>query len=233
MRAYALLGGPENVWPADIQKRLNKEKKVGSLLIGVDRGSLLLEEMGLVPDLAIGDFDSLRPEELSKIEANVHDIRYSNPIKDWTDSELMIRAAFIDYHVDQLTILGATGGRIDHFLVNLFMLLNPAVRCYAEKISLVDCQNKIIFLDHGQHLVQRQGEYPYFGVACLEKTENLNILDARYELHGFSTAYPRIFASNEFKKGNNRFHLNLSSGMAAVIFSKDINRFHNIYDENV
>lgn len=26
MRAYALLGGPENVWPADIQKRLNKEK---------------------------------------------------------------------------------------------------------------------------------------------------------------------------------------------------------------
>lgn len=110
MRAAALLGGPTEDWPQDLS---DKFKEV-DLTFGVDRGSLLLEELGIIPDVAIGDFDSLKPNELAKIESNVADIRYSNPVKDLTDSELMIKTAFDEYAVDELVIYGATGGRIDH-----------------------------------------------------------------------------------------------------------------------
>ena len=105
MKAYALLGGPTELWPEDIEEKLAQ----AVLVIGVDRGALFLEELGIIPDVAVGDFDSLHENDLSQIESNVQDIRYSNPVKDWTDSELMLQIAFEDYHVDELVIFGATG----------------------------------------------------------------------------------------------------------------------------
>lgn len=44
---------------AEYKNDFTLAQQKNDLLIGVDRGSLLLEEMGLIPDLAIGDFDSL------------------------------------------------------------------------------------------------------------------------------------------------------------------------------
>ncbi|GAA3634621.1 thiamine diphosphokinase [Lactobacillus hamsteri] len=228
MKAYALLGGPRQLWPKNIKEILTAAQKNGDLIIGVDRGSFLLEELNIIPDLAIGDFDSLKPSELAKIEVTVKDIRYSNPIKDLTDSELMIQTAFKDYHVADLTLLGATGGRIDHFLVNLFMILNPDIRKFADQITLIDCQNKIKFFGAGEYKVQKEEGYPYFGVASLEEVKNLNILGSRYLLEKFSSLYPRIFSSNEFLPNTHSFDLKLDSGLVAVIFSKDIDRFYNI-----
>lgn len=228
MKAYALLGGPRQLWPKNIKEILTAAQRNGDLIIGVDRGSFLLEELNIIPDLAIGDFDSLKQPELSQIEATVKDVRYSNPVKDLTDSELMIQTVFKDYYVSDLTLLGATGGRIDHFLVNLFMFLNPAIRQFANQITLIDCQNKIKFFDAGQYKVRKENDYPYFGVAGLESVKNLNILGARYLLENFSSLYPRIFASNEFLPNTHSFNLKFNSGLVAVIFSKDIDRFYNI-----
>lgn len=228
MKAYALLGGPRQLWPKDIKKILTAAQDAGDLIIGVDRGSLLLEELNIVPNLAIGDFDSLKENELTKIESTVKDIRYSNPVKDLTDSELVIQTAFKDYHVSDLVLLGATGGRIDHFLVNLFMMLNPEVRKFANQITIIDCQNKIKFFNAGKYQVKKDNNYFYFGIASLEAVENLNILNARYLLKDFSSSYPRIFSSNEFLPASNSFTLNFDRGLLAVIFSKDIDRFYNI-----
>lgn len=228
MKAYALLGGPEEEWPQNIKNDFVLAQQKNDLLIGVDRGSLLLEEMGLIPDLAIGDFDSLEKSELAKIDSSVPDIRYSSPIKDATDSELMVKIAFEDYHLDSLTILGATGGRIDHFLVNLFMILNPKINRYAEKITLLDKQNLLNFYIPGQHVINRKAGYNYVGVADLSGVKDLNIEGARYELANYSNSYPLIFGSNEFLPDKDTFEISFKKGTVAIIYSKDINRFHNI-----
>lgn len=228
MRAVALLGGPKEEWPQDIKSEFEKAKARHDLIVGVDRGSLLLEEMGIIPDLAVGDFDSLKKDELNKIEKSVPDIRYSNPVKDWTDTELMLKAVFEDYHVLDLKIYGATGGRIDHFLVNLLMLLNPEIRHFSEKVTLIDQQNIIKFYLSGRHLIKKEAAYPYFGVAALSSIQNLNILKAKYLLKNFSSSYPRVFASNEFKENNDSFELNFTSGFVSVIFSKDLDRFDHV-----
>ena len=212
MKAYALLGAPEENWPHNIREIFLEARKAGNLIIGVDRGSLLLNELGIVPDLAIGDFDSLKKFELAELENSVPDIRYSNPIKDLTDSELMIKVAFEDYQVEDLTILGATGGRIDHYLVNLLMMLRPSVRKFIEKVTLIDKQNEIRFYNPGKHLIKKAPEY----------------LKARYELKNFSSDYQQVFSSNEFRRDQSFFELDFEKGIVAVIFSKDIDRFHNV-----
>lgn len=231
MKAYALLGGPRELWPANIKILLTKAQKQGELLIGVDRGSLLLEEMGFTPALAVGDFDSLKKSELARIEKTVPDLRYSNPVKDFTDSELMLLAAFRDYKLSELTLLGASGGRLDHFLVNLLMLLNPALRPFACRVIMLDCQNLVRFYLPGKHLIKKEKGYPYFGVGALSAVKNLSIAGARYDLDNYSGDYPRIFSSNEFLPGQPDFCLSFKKGLAIVIFSKDLDRFENLQKE--
>lgn len=228
MKAYALLGGPTDLWPHDIKKQLLVAKKNKDLIFGVDRGSLFLEELGIIPDVAIGDFDSLQDEDLAQIEKTVKDIRYSNPVKDWTDSEIMVQTAFKDYQAEHLTILGATGGRIDHFLINLLMWLNPSVNQFASKVELLDQQNSIEFFNPGTHVIKRKAVYPYIGFAALTATEDFNISGARYDLKNYSGAYPRVFSSNEFLPDSDQFEISLKNGLIAAIYSKDINRFHNL-----
>lgn len=227
MKAYALLGGPTNLWPADIQARFRKAQKNGDLIVGVDRGSLFLEEMRIIPDLALGDFDSLHSNDLARIEKNVKDIRYSNPVKDWTDSELMLRTVFKDYGVSEVYIFGATGGRIDHFLVNLLMILNPAVREFANKICIIDQQNMLRFYNPGKYLIPRE-DYSYVSFAALTAIKNFNILGARYELKNYSGDYPRVFSSNEFLPGKNNCEISFEKGIVAAIYAKDVDRFHNL-----
>lgn len=224
MKAVALLGGPQENWPQDLKEKLAKT----DLIFGVDRGSLLLEELGIIPDVAIGDFDSLKSNELAKIEKSVADIRYSNPVKDLTDSELMIKVALEEYQVDELTIFGATGGRIDHFLVNLLMILNPKMRKFALKINIVDKQNYVKFFPAGKFIVEKKPQYPYFGVAAISSVKNLKIQNARYDLSNYSGDYPRVFSSNEFLKNRDNFTLSLEKGFVSVIYSKDIDRFSNL-----
>lgn len=228
MKAWALSGAPKQLWPKDLNQQLLTAKKSGDLIIGVDRGALLLKEMGMKIDVAEGDFDSLQKNELRLIEQNVRDIRYSIPEKDLTDTEMAIRCAFIDYHVSYLTLFGATGGRLDHFLSNLFMVLKPEFNQFAEKIELIDQQNSIRFYNCGHHVIKKLSTYKYFGVIPLTAVENLKITGAKYNLNDFNGISPISFSSNEFLLNVNQFSLSFEKGVVAVIQSRDVNRFQNI-----
>lgn len=228
MKAWALSGAPKQLWPKDLNQLLLTAKKSGDLIIGVDRGALLLKEMGMKIDVAEGDFDSLQKNELRLIEQNVRDIRYSIPEKDLTDTEMAIRCAFIDYHVSYLTLFGATGGRLDHFLSNLFMVLKPEFNQFAEKIELIDQQNSIRFYNCGHHVIKKLSTYKYFGVIPLTAVKNLKIAGAKYNLNDFNGINPISFSSNEFLLNVNQFSLSFEKGVVAVIQSRDVNRFQNI-----
>lgn len=228
MKAIALLGGPKAQWPADLDSKLSQARKQGEFLIGVDRGSLLLEELGLLPDLAVGDFDSLKKRELFQLEQAVPDIRYSVPEKDLTDTELMVKYAFKDYQVDTLTLVGSTGGRLDHFLNNLLIVLRPEFKAYTEKIKIWDQQNLISFYRAGKHIVHKLPTYKYFGVAPLTQIKKLTISGAKYDLSEYSSKVPVSFSSNEFLPTKETFDLSFAQGTLAIIQSKDLIRYQNV-----
>ncbi|MDO4912359.1 MAG: thiamine diphosphokinase [Lactobacillus sp.] len=208
MKALAVLGGPVNLWP-----QLTKY----DLMMGADRGALFLKEKGIIADLAIGDFDSLSKQEFKDLTNQVPDVRIYNPVKDLTDSEELIKAAFIDYGVDYLTIIGWSGARFDHTQVNFHLPCRFPE--YAEKISLLDKNNLIHYYLPGKHQVKLEAGFKYFGISCLTKVKQLELAGSKYELAATDIEKAMTFSSNEFV--GDSFSLSFSEGRVAVIYSHD------------
>ncbi len=95
------------------------EIATADLVIAADGGLLHAEREGLVPDLVIGDFDSLGclPRGTNVI---------THPIeKDDTDMALAVKEALLR-GADEIILFGALGGRLDHTLANITLLLSLA-----------------------------------------------------------------------------------------------------------
>jgi thiamine pyrophosphokinase len=100
---------------------LQKEIQGASIILCADGGGNYAYELGIIPNLLIGDFDSIETEVLNYfIDIGVEVIRYPKE-KDYTDTELCINKA-IEQGCDEICILGGVGGRIDHTLANLYLL---------------------------------------------------------------------------------------------------------------
>ncbi|GHP12848.1 thiamine pyrophosphokinase [Lentilactobacillus fungorum] len=214
-----LVGGPIELWPQQL-----KDGNVSGDWIGVDRGNLHLIEMGIDPLVAIGDFDSLQPNEYQLMKAHVQDIRQSIPEKDDTDTQLGLKVALDEYHADRLDIYGATGGRLDHFLANLWMVLEPRFQKYAPKIRMIDQQNTLTFFLPGEYTIKKEPDKKYLAFVALTPMAHLTLFDEKYQLNDYQVKRPISLASNEFVGNEARFKF--ASGVMCVIQSKDINRYN-------
>ena len=122
------------------ERDLPKEKSEDILLIAADGGLTKLEAMGLVPDIIIGDFDSLGyVPEYADANADDNDGKVipgkteilTLPVeKDDTDMEAAICAAWSE-GCRTFRLYGAYGDRPDHFLANL-QLIAELCRCGAD-----------------------------------------------------------------------------------------------------
>ncbi len=93
-------------------------------LIAVDAGLLHLLSRGFLPDLLVGDLDSIDPKALKHcLEQGVETMRFP-PVKDQTDLELALTEAAKRGFLEVVITFGL-GGRIDHTLGNLALLNHP------------------------------------------------------------------------------------------------------------
>ena len=86
-------------------------------LISVDRGLTYCLEVGLRPDLLLGDFDSVEPELLRRPGINDVPRRNFPAEKDSSDLELALQA-LCEMTFDEVYVVGVSGGRTDHMLIN-------------------------------------------------------------------------------------------------------------------
>lgn len=98
------------------------------LLIAADGGALLCSRWGLLPQLVVGDLDSLdadHADQLARVGARV----VAHPAdKDESDTEIAVRAA-LDAGADDIVVLAALGGdRLDHELANVLLVAAPELR---------------------------------------------------------------------------------------------------------
>jgi thiamine pyrophosphokinase len=95
-------------------------------LIAADGGANHLLKMGILPEIVIGDLDSIDEDTLFKLtNAEVNIEQYSED-KDETDIELALRYA-VELHPSVILIVGALGGRLDQTLANLSILTDPTL----------------------------------------------------------------------------------------------------------
>lgn len=99
--------------------------RAADLRVAADGGAAALLAWGLLPQAAVGDFDSLDEETLGRLERLGCPLMQVQPEKDETDTELAVRYA-LERGADWITLVGAIGSRLDHTWANLTLLARLA-----------------------------------------------------------------------------------------------------------
>ena len=122
---------------------------------GVDHGAICCMHQKIKKKKAIGDFDSITFDELEELKKNTKVIQLPTH-KDETDSEAAILIAMEDGY-DEIILFGGLGGRIDHEMVNLHLML---YRDYP--LTLMDENNTVKVLSKGTYEVEKTHRYLSF-----------------------------------------------------------------------
>ena len=121
------------------------KKYVWDYIVCADAGMRFCHSAGIMPDLILGDFDSVDEESYEYFQKVCPERMERFPThKDETDTELALLRA-IDAGADAITMIGATGTRLDHVMGNIQMLklaLDRKVSC-----QIVDAHNRIRMVD--------------------------------------------------------------------------------------
>ncbi|MDD2233432.1 MAG: thiamine diphosphokinase [Desulfitobacteriaceae bacterium] len=128
-------------------------------LVCADGGANLALLSGRLPDVLIGDLDSITPANLVKcIKGGTKIVRYPKE-KDQTDLELALDYACFqapaEFRNGKIWLYGATGGRIDHLLGNIALLLAYARRGW--RIILKDPEHVIWIIQKQEIIIGDKG----------------------------------------------------------------------------
>ncbi|MEG2349143.1 MAG: thiamine diphosphokinase [Hungatella sp.] len=157
------------------------KKHTFDTVIAVDAGLEAVQKLGLMPTVIVGDFDTVKPSVLLKYQ-QLPDVIWEihKPEKDATDTELAVHTA-IRMGAASITILGATGGRIDHMLGNIHLL-----DCALQRnipAFILDAHNKIYLLKEGKtfHRADTFGTYISF-LPLTEAITGITLTGFKYPL---------------------------------------------------
>ena len=195
------------------------EKNKYDCMIAADSGMNFLHRNGIVPDIIAGDFDSAKEESVAYYQGlnNVQVIKL-NPIKDDTDTEFVIREA-IRRGATEITVLGATGTRLDHVLANVNLLgigLEEGV-----SIQLVDKHNCIRMISDTIEITKNEQFGDYVSVLPVKgDAKGVTLEGLKYPLKDADIpCFSSLGVSNEIKEDVAK--ISVKQGVLLVIESRD------------
>lgn len=185
-------------------------KREQDLVIAVDGGYDHVLEMGIVPDITVGDFDSVQAPL-----PDGHVIRL-NPVKDETDTLYAIGVAK-ERGYRNIFIYGGTGGsRLSHTLANLQTLLY-----YKDLFVVLVDKEEAVFLLHDATVRFSKACEGYLSVFSItEKSYGVTEQGLKYEIEKatLSAAFP-VGVSNEFLEAESS--ISVENGTLLVAMDKE------------
>ena len=208
-RVLIFAGGTLGEWALDIIAP-------DDYVIGADRGAAFLIRHGVTPDLSVGDFDSVSPEELARIRESGNILSFDPVHKDYTDSELALVEA-LKLRPGAIVMLGMTGSRMDHTLANIHLLQACLHAGIAAKI--VDASNELAATT-SEYTVHRS-RYTYVSLLPLAgNVTGITLEGFKYPLHDATlTVGQSLGISNELLGETGT--IRIKSGTLVVIQSRD------------
>lgn len=151
---------------------IRSKLKETDYLIYCDSGLKHRPKLGLEPNLIIGDFDSFEnPNE------NIETIVLPT-VKDDTDTVFAMKEA-LKRGFDDFVIVGVIGGRLDHTLGNVSMLLY--LHSLNKNAVIIDDYSEMQIVDSTPTFID--DSYSFFSLLCLTgKACGVTIKNAKYEL---------------------------------------------------
>lgn len=185
-------------------------------IICVDGGAKHVRSFGLVPNVLIGDLDSISEEDLEYFKnLNVKIMKYQ-PEKDLTDTEIAVDYA-IESGYTELTIIGGIGTRIDHSLGNIFLLKKMLDR--GIKGLIVNEQNEIR-LTNDKISIMREEDTKISLLPLTNVVEGITTKGLYYKLNNEDIEMgSNRGISNEFSAET--AEVTIKNGILIVIKSKD------------
>jgi len=159
--------------PAEYVPDLATIKKP-ELWVGVDKGISTLLENNIEPKIVFGDFDSIDQESLSAIK-NIEKYEYPSE-KDDTDLGLAFSWA-LQQKPERVRIFGNTGGRMDHTLAGVQLLLQDHTLQSETIVEIVDDRNVITAFPPGKYSIEQLAPYKY--ISFFSMTSHVNDLTLR------------------------------------------------------
>ena len=184
----------------------NFNKNDYDIIVGADRGALHAINNGIIPDISVGDFDSVDDKEFEIIKNNSKKLIKLNKIKDNSDTNEAIKL-LSDY--DKIEILGGIQGRrIEHLFCNIIDLINhPNV--------LIKDENSLIETVIDNNYIVRNN-YKYVSIYAIDDSI-IDLEGFKYNLNNYNLKRnDPLCLSNEII---NKPKINLRKGKLLVIYS--------------
>lgn len=184
MKALIFSGGEFFALPDSINV------KEYDIIIGADKGYFYAKSVGVIPDIFVGDKDSLpeTTEILSKTKIILECEKDATDTKEAVDIAILKGAKFI-------TVLGALGNRTDHTLANIFLLKYGHEKNV--KIELLDTDTYITLISDYAEIFKRDG----FCLSLIPLTDcsNVSVSGVYYPLTNADLSVgTTLGVSNEF-----------------------------------
>jgi thiamine pyrophosphokinase len=182
-------------------------------IIAADGGANFLLKHNIIPDVLIGDFDSISESSLGELRTQSEIVQFPRE-KDKTDSELALDYC-VDEHFDFVTMVNAVNGRLEHSLANIFLIEN-----FVQKGLSIYCINKEneIFVLHGPDEMElnskKDAEISLIPLTEQVKTEFIK---------GFKYPLQKEILYRNHTRGisniaeNEKLSVNISSGILLII----------------
>ncbi len=181
-------------------------------LICADGGARHAQDLGVKPQLIVGDLDTLTSQEVEEFRKMGVPIDQYPSEKDYTDTHIALLKA-IELGYQDITLLACLGGRCDHTIANIMLLALP--EALQVKIRIVDEQQELFIVRNRAEVKGQKGEiislFPLSNRVTGIKTEGL-----KYQVpHGtFHLGIP-IGISNCFTQ--EKAVINVEEGLLLVI----------------
>lgn len=217
-------------------------------IVAADHGLEACFKLDIMPDYVYGDFDSVQTQTYAYYAEKIPERIYKfSAKKDETDTELALRETIklikqqesSETHIEEIediddsqnleqtsyevvpeiTILGATGTRLDHVFGNLHLLksaLDAGIHC-----QIVDEHNRICLLDSNYTMYRDHqfGDYVSF-LPFTSKVEGLTLKGFEYPLEDYTLeAGTARGVSNEIK--DEAAEISMTSGILVMFETRD------------
>ena len=150
-------------------------------VIAADAGYVYCRDVGIEPDLFVGDYDS------SKKPKTQNELIALNPIKDATDTETALTEAEKRGY-KEITLLGALGGRVDHTLANQ----------RGTNLTIIDSHHKIFAVKNESVRIERKTAKYYLSVFSVGGDSVISEEGVYYPLSDYTLSpFSALGVSNE------------------------------------
>ncbi|MFO7881507.1 MAG: thiamine diphosphokinase [Kosmotogaceae bacterium] len=211
-KAVLILGGSKD----SSKEFYNSKIDEADYLVAVDSGANLLYSFRVLPDLLIGDMDSIDRKVFLWCEKNNVETKSFNQNKDETDTELALYEVHKRGYLEA-QLFNALGDRPDHFLATILLMYS-----YSRKMNIsIISSNLISGVISGHNFLEAKPGEVWSVLPIGENIPIVTLKGFEYEINHKSMPFNKPFGTSNVAK-NNEVIINTEKG--TVIYFRWLKR---------